>query len=88
MVCYIFGEERMICLRLFYFLFIELFVEVDVFYVDSDGKIEWIEVLGVGMVYLNVLIMGGYDFKVYCGFVFGIGFECIVILKYKIDDIC
>lgn len=40
------------------------------------------------MVYLNVFEMVGYDLIKYCGFVFGIGVECIVMLKYGVDDIC
>lgn len=40
------------------------------------------------MVYLNVLRMVGFDLKEYQGFVFGMGVECIVMLKYGIDDIC
>lgn len=87
MARHIFGEERTIRLRPSYFPFTEPSVEVDVSYVDSDGKTEWIEVLGAGMVHPNVLTMGGYDPKVYRGFAFGIGLERIAILKYKIDDI-
>ncbi|WP_025725128.1 phenylalanine--tRNA ligase subunit alpha [Acholeplasma granularum] len=84
---HLFGPERTIRLRPSYFPFTEPSVEVDVSYVDSDGNIGWIEVLGAGMVHPNVLQMGGYDPKIYSGFAFGIGIERIAILKYKIDDI-
>lgn len=40
------------------------------------------------MVYLNVLEMVGFDFKEYFGFVFGMGLDWIVMLKYGIEDIC
>lgn len=48
----------------------------------------WIEVLGVGMVYFYVLEMFGIDLEEYGGFVFGLGLDCFVMLKYGVDDIC
>lgn len=90
-----FGEECEICFCLFFFLFIELFVEMDIFCFKCGGKgccvckgIGWIEILGSGMVYLNVFEMLGIDFMCYSGFVFGLGFEWVVMLKYVVDDIC
>lgn len=87
MARHIFGAERTIRLRPSYFPFTEPSVEVDVSYVTPEGKTEWIEVLGAGMVHPNVLEMGGYDAKKFSGFAFGIGIERIAILKYQIDDI-
>lgn len=91
----LFGVDCEICLCLSYFLFIEFFVEVDVLCFKCKGKgcnvckyIGWIEILGVGMVYFNVLEMVGFDFLEYFGFVFGMGLDCIVMLKYGIEDIC
>lgn len=67
-----FGEDCEICFCLSFFLFIELFVEMDIFCMMCYGKgcgickgIGWIEILGVGMVYLNVFEMVGYDLKEY-----------------------
>ena len=87
MAKHIFGDARTIRLRPSYFPFTEPSVEVDVSYTNSDGQIEWIEVLGAGMVHPNVLSMGGYDPDKMSGFAFGIGIERIAILKYQIDDI-
>lgn len=40
------------------------------------------------MVYLKVLVVGGIDFNEWQGFVFGIGIDCLVMLKYGIFDLC
>jgi phenylalanyl-tRNA synthetase alpha chain len=47
----------------------------------------WIEVSGGGMVHYNALKAVGIDPKKYSGFAFGMGFDRIVMQKYKIDDI-
>lgn len=90
-----FGEDCEICLCLSYFLFMELLVEVDVSCFKCGGVgcnvckyIGWIEILGVGMVYLNVLKMLGIDLEEYLGFVFGFGLDCVVMLWYGVNDIC
>lgn len=79
---YVFEEELEIRLRLSYFFFIELSVEVDIFY-----KNKWIEVFGVGMLYFNVMIKVGYDSKKFYGFVVGLGLERLIMIKYGIIDI-
>lgn len=79
---YVFEEELEIRLRLSYFFFIELSVEVDIFY-----KNKWIEVFGVGMLYFNVMIKVGYDSKKFYGFAVGLGLERLIMIKYGIIDI-
>lgn len=83
-LCNFFEEDLQICFCFFYFLFIEFFVEVDV--MGKNGK--WLEVLGCGMVYLNVLCNVGIDLEIYFGFVFGMGMECLIMLCYGVIDLC
>lgn len=88
----LFGEKHQIRLRPSYFPFTEPSVEVDVSWNDVDENtkpedIEWIEVLGAGMVHPNVLEMAGVDSKVYGGFAFGLGPDRFAMLKYGVDDI-
>ena len=87
-----FGEDRKIRLRPSYFPFTEPSVEVDVSWnaVTPDmapEDIEWIEVLGAGMVHPNVLRMAGVDPEVYGGFAFGLGPDRFAMLKYGVEDI-
>ena len=87
-----FGEDRKIRLRPSYFPFTEPSVEVDVSWnaVTPDMNpedIEWIEVLGAGMVHPNVLRMAGVDPEVYGGFAFGLGPDRFAMLKYGVEDI-
>lgn len=79
---------------MYYFLFIELLVEVDILCIFCGGKgcrmckgEGWIEIFGVGMVYRKVFLNCGIDLDVYIGFVFGMGVERIVFLRYEIEDI-
>jgi phenylalanyl-tRNA synthetase alpha chain len=88
----LFGEDHDIRLRPSYFPFTEPSVEVDVSWgaVTADTKpedIEWIEVLGAGMVHPNVLRMAGVDPEVYGGFAFGLGPDRFAMLKYGVEDI-
>lgn len=78
-----FEEDLQIRFRFFYFSFIEFFVEVDV--MGKNGK--WLEVLGCGMVYSNVLRNVGIDSEVYFGFVFGMGMERLIMLRYGVIDL-
>ncbi len=87
MAKHLFGDDHIIRLRPSYFPFTEPSVEVDVSFKDKDGKINYIEVLGAGLVHPKVLKMNGFDPLKYRGFAFGIGIERIAILKYNIDDI-
>ncbi|GAK31409.1 phenylalanyl-tRNA synthetase alpha subunit [Weissella oryzae SG25] len=88
----LFGDDHDIRLRPSYFPFTEPSVEVDVSWgpVTADTKpedIEWIEVLGAGMVHPNVLRMAGIDADVYGGFAFGLGPDRFAMLKYGVEDI-
>lgn len=88
----LFGADHDIRLRPSYFPFTEPSVEVDVSWgaVAADTKpedIEWIEVLGAGMVHPNVLEMAGIDSTVYGGFAFGLGPDRFAMLKYGVEDI-
>ena len=89
-----FGENRSIRFKPSYFPFTEPSVEVDVSCFKCGGKgcpmckhTGWIEVLGAGMVHLNVLKGAGYDPEVYRGFAFGVGIERVTMLRHNIDDI-
>lgn len=88
----LFGEDHEIRLRPSYFPFTEPSVEVDLSWnaVTPDmapEDIEWIEVLGAGMVHPNVLRMAGVDPEVYGGFAFGLGPDRFAMLKYGVEDI-
>ena len=88
----LFGEDHEIRVRPSYFPFTEPSVEVDVSWnaVTPDmapEDIEWIEVLGAGMVHPNVLRMAGVDPEVYGGFAFGLGPDRFAMLKYGVEDI-
>src|SRR5699024_5454511 len=88
----LFGEAHDIRLRPSYFPFTEPSVEVDISWnaVTPDMNpedIEWIEVLGAGMVHPNALRKSGIDPEVYCGFAFGLGPDRVAMLKYGVEDI-
>lgn len=88
----LFGEKHQIRLRPSYFPFTEPSVEVDVSWNEvtpdmAPEEIDWIEVLGAGMVHPNVLEMAGVDPNRYGGFAFGLGPDRFAMLKYGVDDI-
>ncbi len=80
----ILGHDKIVRFRPHYFPFTEPSVEVDV---SFEGKKEWLEVLGAGMVHPNVLRNVGFDPDIWQGFAFGMGMERIAMLKYGINDI-
>ena len=89
-----FGGARPTRFRASYFPFTEPSVEVDVQCIMCEGKgcrtcsgSGWLEVLGAGMVDVNVLKNVGIDPEVYSGFAFGMGVERLSMLKWAIDDI-
>lgn len=89
-----FGESRPTRFRSSFFPFTEPSAEVDVQCIMCQGKgckicsgTGWLEVLGCGMVDVNVLRGVGIDPDVYSGFAFGMGVERLAMLKYAIDDI-
>lgn len=89
-----FGAARPTRFRSSFFPFTEPSAEVDVQCIMCQGKgcricsgTGWLEVLGCGMVDVNVLKGVGIDPEVYSGFAFGMGVERLAMLKYAIDDI-
>ena len=89
-----FGASRPTRFRSSFFPFTEPSVEFDVHCIMCQGKgcktcsgTGWLEILGAGMVDVNVLKGVGIDPEVYSGFAFGMGVERLAMLKYAIDDI-
>lgn len=89
-----FGSSRVTRFRNSFFPFTEPSAEIDVQCIMCNGKgcrtcsgTGWLEILGAGMVDVNVLKMSGIDPEVYSGFAFGMGVERLTMLKYAIDDI-
>ncbi len=89
-----FGAARPTRFRSSFFPFTEPSAEVDVQCIMCQGKgcrtcsgTGWLEILGAGMVDINVLKNVGVDPEVYSGFAFGMGVERLAMLKYAIDDI-
>ena len=89
-----FGASRPTRFRSSFFPFTEPSVEIDVQCIMCQGKgcktcsgTGWLEILGAGMVDVNVLKASNIDPEVYSGFAFGLGVERLSMLKYAIDDI-
>ena len=89
-----FGASRPTRFRSSFFPFTEPSVEIDVECIMCKGKgcrtcsgTGWLEILGAGMVDVNVLRDSGIDPETYSGFAFGMGVERLAMLKYAIDDI-
>lgn len=89
-----FGSARVTRFRSSFFPFTEPSAEIDVQCIMCAGKgcrtcsgTGWLEILGAGMVDVNVLKNCGIDPEVYSGFAFGMGVERLAMLKYAIDDI-
>ncbi|MDN6899648.1 phenylalanine--tRNA ligase subunit alpha [Oenococcus sicerae] len=88
----LFGRGHAMRFRQSYFPFTEPSLEVDISWNIVDDQtaaedIEWIEVLGAGMVHPNVLKMAKIDSEKYSGFAFGLGPDRFAMIKYGIDDI-
>lgn len=89
-----FGSSRVTRFRSSFFPFTEPSAEVDVQCIICGGSgcrtcsgSGWLEILGCGMVDVNVLKNCSIDPEVYTGFAFGMGVERLAMLKYAIDDI-
>lgn len=80
------GEDTEIRFRPSYFPFTEPSAEMDIAW-EKNGKKSWMEILGCGMVDVNVLENCNIDSNKYSGFAFGMGIERIAMLKYGIPDI-
>lgn len=81
-----FGPEADIRLHPSYFPFTEPSAELEV-RMQVQGKWQWIEVGGCGMVDPEVFRHVGYDPEQWTGFAFGLGIERLAMRKYKIEDI-
>lgn len=91
---YLFGPKVTARFRPSFFPFTEPSVEVDLSCFECHGKgcglckgSGWIEILGAGMVNLDVFRLNGIDPDKYQGFAFGVGIERVAMLLYGIDDI-
>ena len=89
-----FGEGTDVRFRPSYFPFTEPSAEMDIYLgteTEEDYRLTkgtgWLEILGCGMVDVNVLENCGIDSKKYSGFAFGMGVERIAMFKYGIKDI-
>jgi phenylalanyl-tRNA synthetase alpha chain len=70
-----------------YFPFTEPSAEVDIAWLQPDGSVRWLEVLGCGMVHPSVLRNCGIDPERYTGFAFGMGVERFAMLRYGVNDL-
>ncbi len=82
-----FGPDIRIRFRPSFFPFTEPSGEVDMLFHYPDGRTDWIELGGCGMVDPNVLEAVGYDAERYTGYAFGLGIERMVMRKHQIPDI-
>mgnify|MGYP006293341793 CR=1 FL=1 len=89
-----FKREVKTRLRPGFFPFTEPSFEVDIRCLICGGKgcstcghSGWIELCPGGMVHPNVLKAGGLNPDNWQGFAFGIGFDRLVMMRYKINDI-
>jgi phenylalanyl-tRNA synthetase alpha chain len=83
----LFGEETEIRMRPSFFPFTEPSAEVDLKRITKDGRSEWMEMLGAGLVDPNVLAACGIDPEEWSGFAFGVGIERLAMVRYGIPDI-
>jgi phenylalanyl-tRNA synthetase alpha chain len=89
-----YQEDVKIRLRPSFFPFTEPSFEVDMSCSTCLGKgcsvcsqTGWLEIIGAGMVHPNVLKNSGVVPTKWQGFAFGMGWDRIVMMRYKIDDI-
>ncbi len=83
----VFGTDAHIRFRPSYFPFVEPGGEVDVGFINKDGELQWMEVLGCGMIHPTVFNYVGYDPEVYTGFAFGMGVDRLAMLRYGVGNI-
>jgi len=89
-----YGKKVKIRLRPSFFPFTEPSFEIDMHCLICDAKgcsvcsrTGWLEMFGAGMVHPNVLKNSGVDPNKWQGFAFGFGWDRIVMMKHKIDDV-
>ncbi len=77
--------------RASYFPFTEPSMEVDIGWDRHSGEIgrgvDWLEILGSGMVHPRVLANCGLDPRQWQGFAFGMGIERLTMLKHGMTDL-
>ncbi len=90
----LYKQEVPLRFRPSFFPFTEPSFEIDMGCVFCDQKgckickgAGWLEIAGAGMVNQAVFENAGYVRNEWQGFAFGIGFERILMMKYRIDDI-
>lgn len=81
-----FGPNVATRVRPSYFPFVEPGIEIDMQW-KVNGKTEWLEMLGAGMVHQNVLKSMKLDPKIWRGFAFGMGVDRLMMLDTGINDI-
>jgi phenylalanyl-tRNA synthetase alpha chain len=81
------GHEREILLQPHFFPFTEPSVDVQVSYIDKNGRPAWLELAGAGMVDPNVLEAAGIDSERYTGFAFGCGLDRIAMIRFGVPDL-
>jgi len=79
-----FGEGYQMRLSGDFFPFTEPSVQV---HIRVPGSLEWLEIMGAGMVDPIVLAEVGYNEEEVNGFAFGLGIERMAMLRYGIEDI-
>ncbi len=82
-----YGPDTQWRFRPSYFPFTEPSGEVDLLLQDKQGRENWIEMGGCGMVDPNVFEAVGYDPEKYTGWAFGFGIERLAMRKFGITDI-
>ena len=94
MLSQVFKQEMEVRLRPGFFPFTEPSFEMDVKCPFCGGKgcstcggNGWIELCPCGMIHPNVLKMAGIDSEKYSGCAFGIGFDRLVMIKSRLNDI-
>lgn len=87
-------EDLQVRFRPSYFPFTEPSAEADIECVICGGegcrvckKTGWLEVLGCGVVHLNVLDSVDVDSEEYTGLAFGMGVERLAMLRYGVNDL-
>lgn len=82
-----FGKGFEVRFRPSYFPFTEPSAEMDIGKKNAQGGIDWMEILGCGMVDPAVLENCDIDPNEYQGYAFGIGIDRLAMLKFGIPDI-
>ena len=81
------GQETHWRFRPSFFPFTEPSGEVDLLLKGKDGKEDWVEMGGCGMINPNVFKAVGYNAEKYTGWAFGFGIERLAMRKFGITDI-